>query len=515
MKRIILLVVSIVVLLQLSACSFIDFKAFIDDDDYEDLDDEGDGIGYVDPIPIVTEPEYKYTGRDSIFYDNTQTVYSYLSSTQYLSIVHAVMQAETLRDPVGYTLQIKNGRTEQSSGNLVGFLHWQELPYNSLKTCFSDKSLYTFAQNGQIPRLSDKGPLGLLFEDEVIDPDNLNIIITDMMENNFGASQIAAELSKTITLRQGLQITLYGFKSDDFSGNMSFPSYSTVGGVVKTVKNYRGQAAMYVLVVGPTSEVEAFDSRFQAQLTGDVKVYKTSYYNGEDYPGETWLGNFELIESLGRKITNGNAETLNYTVNAKTNEDGAGLIYDKANTSKGYREAVQIAFSAPLAENSIFKSGGLEAANIKVWKINKDGGEEEYFGMDIRAMLETYKKSLTAWKNGVKRTEPLNDIIIGDGVYLGLYIPNMPEGRYRIELQIVADMARGDWIESFSASVYEYQSLNTILPTSPDNPNHYIWQAGATDILSRTLDLADVDRILRTEIETTKVVQEIQIEITR
>ena len=455
------------------------------------------------------EEEFVYTGTDSIFYDNTQTAYSFVSSADYLSIAHAVFQAETLRSPKGYVLRIRNGRTDEETGDLVGFLHWQELEFNALRTCFSDKSLYTFAQNGEVPKLDDKGPLGLLFEDGVLDCGNLNIIFTDLMENEFGGSQIAAELSKVLTQRDGVEAVLYGFSCDGFSGNMSFPSYTTNGSSVKTVEGYRGSAAFYILAIGPVSEVEGFCQRFETQLDGSIKVNKALYVNDEKYPSYTGLSEFRAVQSLDRKISGGNAETLNYTVNAE-NLGGMDFEYSSSHTSFGHKDSVQLSLISDISEDSPFIEGGLYIEGFEVTPLDKKAGEEK---LDAELYIEVLEH-LDAWKEGAERSEALNKISKTPVVSVMLSISDMPKGRYQIEFDIMAEVASSDWIDGFSAGIYEFQSLSGLLEPG-SAANRLKWKAGATDILSKTLDLADIDRLLGGSVTRDKIVEHITITIER
>ncbi|MGM9638190.1 MAG: hypothetical protein ACI3XT_01205, partial [Butyricicoccaceae bacterium] len=59
--------------------------------------------------PQAEKPAAVYTGRDHIFFDNSQTMFSFTSSSQFISVIHALMAAEALRDPACYTLQIEDG----------------------------------------------------------------------------------------------------------------------------------------------------------------------------------------------------------------------------------------------------------------------------------------------------------------------------------------------------------------------------------------------------------------------
>ena len=73
---------------------------------------------------------------------------------------------------------------------------------------------------------------------------------------------------------------------------------------------------MYILVIGPSREVEDFGTRLSQCLPEDVKLQKAIYTGRESYPCYTGLGQLHEIASLGQKIEGGYCESLNYTVNA-------------------------------------------------------------------------------------------------------------------------------------------------------------------------------------------------------
>jgi len=452
-----------------------------------------------DREPVIT------LGEERIFFENSQTAYSFLSSPQYISICHALFQSESASGPKAYTLQIRDGSFDKD-GNYVGMLHWQSFDFRNLRACFTDKNLYTFAQNNQIPKLDNKGPLGLIFEDEVLDPDNLNIIMSDLMENSFGASQIAAELANLLCEKENVELRLFQFDCEGFNGNMSFPSYSTEGTIVRTVEKYRGSAAMYIVAVGPTQDVESFAARFDESLPDNISYNEAIYVNGEKYPGYTGINSFEIVDSLNKQMSNGSCETLNYTVNARPVE-GEELVFDY-NTDHTVKESgYKIAFYAEVEEGSPLASEEDVKVRIENMKVNGDVLQPEHnISIDMK-----YVDKLTV------RTENADDGYISEapGLYLTVAgIDAYPESVTSIEFDLVADIQSGTgWVDSKSATILEFQSLTSLLPQSETAENRLVWKAGCTDILARTLDLTDVDNILGSCVTSTKNIEHFSIKL--
>ena len=227
----------------------------------------------------------------------------------------------------------------------------------------------------EIPKLEDKGPLALIFEDGKLDTENLNIIVTDMMENNFGATQVAAALTQLLTERSDLEAALYGFECDGFSGNLSFPNYTTKGSVVSTVEGYRGQAPMYLLVIGPVNEVEEFDNRLHENLPDAVDLHRAAYINSAEYIN-SGVGAFQTVSSLDHKIQGGNYDTLNYTVNAflqKAQNGAFAFAFDDSYVAHGYVDQAQISLIASMDADSPFRTSQLDITGLTVEAVGSDG----------------------------------------------------------------------------------------------------------------------------------------------
>lgn len=472
--------------------------------------------------PQAEEPADVYTGRDHIFFDNSQTMFSFTSSGQFISVVHALMAAESLRDPACCTLQIEDGEVNKDFQK-IGYLHWQSIEYNSLRTCFADQKLYTFAKTDEssgvleIPKLEDKGPLALIFEDGKLDTENLNIIVTDMMENNFGATQVAAALTQLLTERSDLEAVLYGFECDGFSGNLSFPNYTTKGSVVSTVEGYRGQAPMYLLVIGPVNEVEEFDSRLHENLPDAVDLHRAAYINSAEYIN-SGVGRLQAVSTLDHKIQGGNYDTLNYTVNAflqKAANGAFAFAFDDSYVAHGYGEQAQISLIASMDADSPFRTSQLDITGLTVEAVGADGTVRQ-LDADTVQITCTAADGLEAWRTKGKASEKLEAISQETVLLVQIQVPKPGKKEtIRVRFDLTAPLEAAGWIEAFNASVYEYQSISTLLPQAAGNPNHLLWTAGATDILTRTVGLSEFDTLLRQAVPEAATVQRVAIALTR
>lgn len=528
MKRILALVL-LPAMLWMSGCSL--FTLF-DPKDTPAGSTSADGTGLSSPVtdgmegtsgePQTEEPADVYTGRDHIFFDNSQTIFSFTSSGQFISVVHALMAAEALRDPACYTLQIEDGEVNKDFQK-IGYLHWQSIDYNSLRTCFADKKLYTFAQTDEssgmleIPKLEDKGPLALIFEDGKLDASNLSVIVTDMMENDFGATQVAAALTQLLTERSGLEAVLYGFQCDGFSGNLSFPNYTTEGSVVSTVEGYRGQAPMYLLAIGPINEVEEFDSRLRENLPDAVDLHRAVYINSVKYIN-SGVSAFQAVSSLDHKIQGGNYDTLNYTVNAflQKVENGAFAFgFDDSYVAHGYGDQAQISLIASMDADSPFRTNRLDITGLTVEAVSSDGTVRP-LDIDTVQITCTAADGLEAWKTKGKASEKLDAISQEAVLLVQIQIPKPDKKEtIRVSFDLTAPLEKADWIEAFNASVYEYNSLSDLLPQAANDPNHLLWTAGATDILTRTAGLSEFDTLLRQAVPEAATVQHVAVALNR
>ncbi|MBQ9924393.1 MAG: hypothetical protein IJO51_00070 [Clostridia bacterium] len=461
------------------------------------------------PEPALqAEPD----GPDRIFFDNSQAMFGLTETDQYGGVLHALMQSEALRDTECYTLQTV---ADKASDNL----RWSVIDYNALKVSFTEKNLYTFYQLGEpIPKLGEKGPLGLLFDSGLIDPARLTLVVTDMTENNFGASQIAAELSEILAARDDTGLTMYGLTCSGFSGNVSYPAFTAKGTEIRTVLGYRGNAQAYILAIGPIAELIDFDARFAEKLGGNAALDKAIYWGGDNYWGESGIGDFAVIEA--RKLSGGRADTLNTTVNAVLTEqtgDTFRFEYSKSTASK-YKNNVQLTLLAPMSESSPFRSEALTVSDLTVEQRSL-GREEGAFAPSDAAVELTacaLEEALPLWKEGAEKRDGSRASESGGWLLqLGLEAPGK-KTEYKISFDLTAEADPGSgWIAEKSATVYEYQSLQDLLPVSPLNDRHQIWTAGATDILSRTLDLTDVDQLLSAAVPQTRIVRHIEIILTR
>lgn len=150
-----------------------------------------------------------------------------------------------------------------------GVLQWAEYGKNLYDT-FAQKDFYTY--EGTLPQ--NQGPLRALFYEEgVVNPENVNVFVTDLAEQNVNNADLAHHINDSILSQEGYAAAVIAMKLS-FNGNASVPDPNQISSMLDYRDTHQARP-YYIILTGPDRYLERYLADFQANF----KEAK----EGEDY----------------------------------------------------------------------------------------------------------------------------------------------------------------------------------------------------------------------------------------
>lgn len=184
------------------------------------------------------------TAKVDVYYDNTQSMYGFIKEGG-----NVVRVATALRD---VTNQYSNGTiyTLQSDG--AGSLAWAPFE-EDLRNALADwEGFYTVGKGS----LNGVGPLQrLYYGDAAIDPKAINVVVTDLAEQNVDSGDLAARINELVLSQEGYSAVLIGIKGE-FNGTKYVEDLNAVNEMPGEQVN--GRVPLYILITGPDASLDIY-----------------------------------------------------------------------------------------------------------------------------------------------------------------------------------------------------------------------------------------------------------------
>lgn len=221
--------------------------------------------------PELTDMEtVNSAAKVDIYYDNTQSMYGFAAGGTMVRAVAA------LRD-IG---NMYSNTTTYTLNGVDGVLRW--MPFEgSLHSAMADfEGFYTV---GKGSFAAGTGPLQMLYyEDSTLDPAAINVVITDLAEQNVDTTDLASKINEHILSQDGYSAALIGILGD-FSGKKyvsDLDAINQMNGV-----EVQGKVPIYILITGRDAALETYVNKLTEtfrgyELTENVDFFVARYHAG-------------------------------------------------------------------------------------------------------------------------------------------------------------------------------------------------------------------------------------------
>lgn len=392
----------------------------------------------------------------NIYYDNTKSMYAYgknanMEGPEGFILAHLIT---ALRDTNSTLKQELTGYESHSyvlglpDGQKTGTLSWTEMNEDIIRSNFVNQSFYTGSGSGFIQGTLPingnykEGPLAMLFgatniDDDyeyegegAFDPKAINVIVTDLQEQNLNIINIATKIYQQV-------LTQEGYAACIFAMNCSFEGYTYASDPDKLdsdettlyVDTYR---PLYVIMTGADHDLSRYIEKLENNLSqekegvtyhklyykpgsgahkisfdevivpGAIKIDRTdtarewdscevnkllfleehdsdnidSLFEVDDYVDIHWFS-YNTKNEVGGETDDSGIFVLNYFVPLSTDADGKMVDYDinisyedgaveSVNIAKNRQEYTKFWYTGTLEENLI------EAENEEIKEVKED-----------------------------------------------------------------------------------------------------------------------------------------------
>lgn len=211
------------------------------------------------------------SAKVDIYYDNTQSMYGFATGGTMVRAVAA------LRDVVN---QYQNTTTYTLNGSSGGYLQWMPFEGDLYTSMVNYEEFYTV---GKGSFMTGTGPLQMLYYDaNTLDPTAINVVITDLAEQNVDTSDLAAKINENILSQDGYSAALIGILGD-FIGTKYVSDLDAVNQMNGVEVN--GKVPIYILITGPDASLNVYVDNLVAsfqnyELTENADFYVARYHAG-------------------------------------------------------------------------------------------------------------------------------------------------------------------------------------------------------------------------------------------
>lgn len=213
------------------------------------------------------------SAKVDIYYDNTQSMHGF--GAQGGNVVRVVT---ALRDMANqytnasiFTLEPTNGTTA---------LQWT--PYSGdLRQSMAEQSFYTYGETFE----QGTGPLQMLYyAGNILDPAAINVVVTDLAEQNVDSSDLAARINAEVLSQDGYSAALIGIQGE-FHGRKQFSDLDQVN--VMDGVQVDGYVPLYILITGPDADLDAFLGNLSKQFSAYELVDGADYVIARYHAGNS------------------------------------------------------------------------------------------------------------------------------------------------------------------------------------------------------------------------------------
>lgn len=229
------------------------------------------------------------TAKVDVYYDNTQSMYGFMRAQG--NMVRAV---KALRDVIK---QYSNTTTYTLDGSAGGVLQWMPFEGDLINTIGSFEEFYTY---GKGSFAAGTGPLQMLYYDEsTLDPTAINVVVTDLAEQNVDSSDLASQINEHILSQDGYSAALIGFMGD-FQGTKYINELDEINTMNGAEVN--GRVPIYILITGPDASLDTY----VGNLTKAFSTYELAE-NADYFIARYHAGNSAKVLTQSDVITVGPA----------------------------------------------------------------------------------------------------------------------------------------------------------------------------------------------------------------
>lgn len=222
--------------------------------------------------PLLGDLEMAYaTDKVNLYYDNTQSMYGFAGGGSMVRTVAA------LRDLAN---QYSNTTIYTLNGAPGGVLQWSQFA-GDLYTSITDFSGFYTVGKGSFA--NGTGPLQMLYyEGSTLDPAAINVVITDLAEQNVDSGELAARINENILSQDGYSAALIGVLGD-FSGKKYVSDLDAVNQMNGVETN--GKVPIYILITGKDAALENYVNNLVTamqdyELVPDSDFFVARYHAG-------------------------------------------------------------------------------------------------------------------------------------------------------------------------------------------------------------------------------------------
>ena len=224
--------------------------------------------------PALTDMEsVTSTAKVDVYYDNTQSMYGFAAGGTMVRAVAA------LRDVVN---QYANTTTYTLNGTAGGTLQW--MPFEGdIHTAMADYAGFYTVGKGSFA--AGTGPLQMLYYDEAtLDPTAINVVITDLAEQNVDTSELASKINENILSQEGYSAALIGIQGD-FNGTKyvsDLDAINEMNGV-----EFNGKVPIYILLTGRDAALDTYVNNLVTAFNNYELVENTDYFVARYHAGNS------------------------------------------------------------------------------------------------------------------------------------------------------------------------------------------------------------------------------------
>lgn len=224
----------------------------------------------------IAEPEpadretVNASAKVDIYYDNTQSMYGFAGGGTMVRAVAALRDVSNMYSNT--TIYTLNG--------VNGVLRWVPFTGSLYNELTSFEGFYTV---GKGSFAAGTGPLQMLYyEDSTLDPSAINVVVTDLAEQNVDLTDLASKINGQILSQDGYSAALIGILGD-FDGRKYVSDLDAVNQM--NGQEVQGKVPIYILITGRDAALESYvnklvDTFRSYELAENSSFFVARYHAG-------------------------------------------------------------------------------------------------------------------------------------------------------------------------------------------------------------------------------------------
>lgn len=234
------------------------------------------------PEPIVFSDNGDHYPAVSFYVDNTGSMERFVYTEEgkyevdpmYVHFMRSLRDLGRIYDSTYYVIQEEN---QTADGEKKKVRVWKEYEGSVFDNFTTKEFYYSWRKDGYD---DINGPLSkLYFEDQSMDNDCINVVLTDLAEQNVNNTQLAEEIQKLCENHQ-CEAYLFAFKFQ-YIGNAEVPNPGMVSTTIKG--RVDGPRPYYVIVTGPKNYMGQFIKNMKEGLKAEQLIEGVNYYSADNH----------------------------------------------------------------------------------------------------------------------------------------------------------------------------------------------------------------------------------------